>query len=117
MAASTRRARRGERAAPEPATPPKWLKRQGTDFPGLDPYHVVSLLEEVEGTKQQKLRRTRAESYLEILNSENPDARSCDDLSKQQIDQKLKDCVEAFWETYDEAMKKFLATVSIVLII
>ena len=109
MAASTRRARRGERAAPEPATPPKWLKRQGTDFPGLDPYHVVSLLEEVEGTKQQKLRRTRAESYLEILNSENPDARSCDDLSKQQIDQKLKDCVEAFWETYDEAMKKFRA--------
>ena len=105
----SRASRRSRAAAPEPATPPVWLKRDGTDFPGLERENVICLLEKIEGTKQQKPRRTRAGSYLEILKSEDPDARSCDGLSKQEIEDKLELCVEAYWETYDEAMNKFRA--------
>jgi len=96
-------------AAPKPAEPPDWLEREGTDFPGLEKQQVIRLLEEIEGTTQQKPRRNRAESYLEILKNEDPAARSCDGFSKTQIVKKLNDCVEAFWETYDDAMDKFQA--------
>ena len=83
--------------------------KDGTDFASLSGRNVIRLLEEVEGTKQEKPRRRRAASYLEILKSEDPAARSCDNLLKPQIVKKLKDCAKAFWETYDAALRKFKA--------
>ena len=108
MASSTRRALRGgPRAAPEPAPPPKWLKRKGTDFESLKQKNIQYLLEAQEGKKGQTARRQIAPSYVATLNSSDPDARSSDGLSKQEIADKLELCVEAYWETYDEAMDKF----------
>ena len=110
--AGRRRGSRTARAVPAPNEPQigrAVLKRQNTesDYKNLSPNGVKQLLEKTEGTKDKDDRVRRSKSYLEILKSEDPAARSCDGLSKPQIVDKLNDCVKAWWKTYDEAMDEF----------
>ena len=110
--AERRRGSRTARAVPAPNEPQigrAVLKRRNTesDYKNLTPNGVKTLLEKTEGMRDKSDRVRRSASYVEVLKSEDPEARSCDGLSKQEIVKKLNACVKAWWKTYDAAKREF----------